>query len=163
VAPKLIYLDTNVYARSFDDQTQSAIRAESNAFLAIIRAVKAKQLVLLSSDILRFEIDNILNEAKHAKVEAYLELCIEHIDSSTESLNFGKQLQTSCHIRARDALHVASAILGKAQYFLSCDKQLTQRQQARCYRQFARAQRQAYFSAMNPVLFVEKMQKGELA
>ncbi len=42
--PTLIYLDTNVYARPFDDQTQLAIQAEANAFLAILAAVKADRL-----------------------------------------------------------------------------------------------------------------------
>jgi hypothetical protein len=47
-------------------------------------------------------------------------------------------------------------------YFLSCDKKVTQVKQARCYRRLVRSYRQEYFSVMNPVLFVEKMRKGEL-
>jgi len=46
--PILIYLDTNVYARPFDDQTQPAIQAEANAFLTIIEAVKADRLALMN-------------------------------------------------------------------------------------------------------------------
>jgi hypothetical protein len=74
----------------------------------------------------------------------------------------GKQLETQCQIKARDALHVASAIIGKARYFLSCDQKITQIKQAKCYRRLAKSYRQTYFSVMNPIRFVEKMKKGEL-
>ena len=86
----LIYLDTNVYARPFDDQTRSTIQAEADALLIIIEAVKAGRLSLLSSDILFFEVHNILNEEKKTKVMEYLTLCTHHIESSDEILNLGK-------------------------------------------------------------------------
>ena len=158
----LIYLDTNVYSRPFDDQTRSEIQEEANAFLEIVRAVKAERLSLLCSDILMFEVYNILSEEKRAKVEDYLSLCTEHIDSSEAVLRLGKRIESNCQVRARDALHVASAVLGKARYFLSCDKKVTQMKQARCYRRLVRSYQRGYFSVMNPVLFVEKMGKGEL-
>ena len=119
--PILIYLDTNVYSRPFDDQTQATIQEEANAFLEIVQAAKAKNLTLLCSDILMFEVYNILSEEKRAKVEDYLSLCTEHIGSTEEVLQLGKQIESKCKIRARDALHIASAILGKARYLLSCD------------------------------------------
>jgi len=158
----LIYLDTNVYSRPFDDQAKVGIAAEVNAFLEIVDAVKAGSLKLVSSDILLFEVYNILSQDKQAKAESYLDLCSEHIYSSEEILNLGKQIEHECHIRARDALHVASAAFGNARYFLSCDQKVTQKKQARCYRRLVRSQRNAYFSVMNPTRFVEKMHKGEL-
>ena len=48
----LVYLDTNVYARPFDDQTHATILKAANAFQAIIMSVNAGCLQLLSSDIL---------------------------------------------------------------------------------------------------------------
>lgn len=158
----LIYLDTNVYSRPFDDQTQPDIQADANAFLEIVPQIEANQLTLLCSDILTFEVENILSEEKRTKVEDYLELCTQHIESSEEVLELGKRIQSQCQIRARDALHVASAILGGGRYFLSCDKQVTQMKQARCYRRVMRVYRQEYFSVMNPIRFVDKMKRGEL-
>ena len=38
----LIYLDTNMYSRPFDDQTRPDIREEANAFLEIVREVPGK-------------------------------------------------------------------------------------------------------------------------
>lgn len=158
----LIYLDTNVYSRPFDDQMQTYIQEEANAFLEIIAEVKAGKLALIRSDILEFEVQNVLSEEKRTKIEDYLQLCSEYIENSEEVLNLGQRIQTDCHIRARDALHIASAIIGQARYFLSCDKKVTEMKQARCYRRLAKPYRKEYFSAMNPILFVGKMRKGEI-
>lgn len=73
-----------------------------------------------------------------------------------------KLIESRCRVRARDALHVASAMLGGARYFLSCDRRITEMKQARCYRRLAPPGGQAYFSAMNPTLFAQKLEKGEI-
>ena len=160
--PILVYFDTNMYSRLFDDQTKPNIQKEANACLEIIQAIKMKRLVLLGSDIVMFEVDNILDKEKQAKVENYLTLSSYHIDNSDEILILGKKIESQCQIKARDALHVASAIIGKARYFLSCDKKITQMKQAKCYRRLAKSYHQTYFSVMDPIRFVEKMEKGEL-
>ena len=160
--PTLIYLDTNVYARPFDDQTQPAIQGEANAFQIIITAVKAQKLRLSCSDILAFEVAQVLSEDKRDKIAKSLELCSEHVAQSDGVLTLGKLIESRCRIRARDALHVASAILGGARYFLSCDRRITEIKQARCYRRLAPPGAQSYFSAMNPTLFVRKLEKGEI-
>ena len=156
----LIYLDTNVYARPFDDQTQIQIQEEANAFLEIIAEVESKKLILLGSDILDFEVHNVLSEEKRTKIESYVGLCVRHIGSTEEVLDLGKRIESNCDVRARDALHIASAIIGVARYFLSCDKKVTQMKQTRCYRRLAKPNRHEYFSAMNPTLFAEKLKKG---
>jgi len=160
--PRLVYLDTNVYARPFDDQTRSTIQAESDAFLTIIEAANAQRLRLLSSDILLFEVHNILNEEKRTKVLEYIKLCTHHIESSDEALGLGKQIQQQCSTRARDALHIGYAMLGNARYFLSCDTNVTKMKHARCYRRLGKSFRDLYFSVMNPTRFVGRFNKGEL-
>ena len=161
--PILIYFDTNVYARPFDDQRRLPIQAETNAFLSMIEAIKAQRFTLLSSDMLLFEVHNILNDEKRAKVLDYLKFCTHHLDHSEDILRLGKQIEKTCPTRARDALHIASAIIGDARYFLSCDGTVTQMSHARCYRRIGKTYRQTYFSVMNPTRFVTKMKKGELA
>src|SRR3989337_956343 len=97
----LIYLDTNVYARPFDDQTQPIIQAEADAFLTIIDAIKAQKLQILKSDMLLFEVYNILSEEKRSKVLEYVKFCTHHIESSGKVLELGKQIQQQCSLRAR--------------------------------------------------------------
>jgi len=159
---RLIYLDTNVYSRPFDDQTQAVIQEEANAFLEIVAEIKANRLTLLCSDILAFEVSNILNEGKRAKVEDYLGLCAEYVENAEEVLGLGRRIQNDCQVRPRDALHVASAILGGAQYFLSYDKRIIRVTQDRCYHRLAKSYRREHFSAMSPIRFVEKLKKGKL-
>lgn len=158
----LIYLDTNVYSRPFDNQTRLTIQAEADAFVTIIEAVKEEKLSLLSSDILLFEVHNILNEEKRTKAMEYITLCAHHIESSEETLKLGKQIQKKCHIRASDALHIASAMVGNARYCLSCDNTVTQMEHTRCYRRLGKSFRQTYFSVMNPIRFVERFKKGDI-
>jgi predicted nucleic acid-binding protein len=161
-SPLLIYLDTNVYSRPFDGQTQNRIQEEANAFFAIMGEAKAGKLRLLRSDTLNFEAEEVLDEEKRTKIIGYLESCKEHIHNSEELRQLSKTIQKQCHIRARDALHIASAILGNARYFLSCDDKVTQKKQANCYRRYAKNYQRDYFSVMNPKLFVENLHKGKL-
>jgi len=161
-SPLLIYLDTNVYSRPSDDQTTEKIRAETNAFLKIVDEVKAGTLKLLGSSILNLEVDEILDEEKRAKIKSNLELCKEHIRSSEEIFKLGQATGQDCHIRSRDAFHIASAIIGNARYFLSCDNKVTQKKQTNCYRRHAKGYHRDYFSVMNPTLFIEKLSKGKL-
>ncbi len=157
-AGPLIYCDTNVYSRPFDNQSQPVIQEEANAFLEIMAQVRNGAFRLLNSDILEFEIANILKEDKRDKVRSYLDLCSEHVASTEEVLVLGTRIQHSCHVRPRDALHVASAVIGRARYFLSCDNKVTQMKQSRCYRRIGKGFRAEYFSAMNPVRFSEQIQ-----
>jgi len=89
-SPLLIYLDTNVYSRPFDDQTNEKIHAEANAFLKILAKVKAGTLELLSSDILKLEVDEVLDKKNRLKIISYLEWCNDHINSSEEVLKLAK-------------------------------------------------------------------------
>lgn len=130
-------LQTIGRSEPFDDQTRIDIQQEANAFLEIIAEVEIGRLILLTSDILEFEIQNILSEEKRANVKDYLGLSGKHIHSSEQLVNLGKRIQSNGHVRARDALHIASAILGRARYCLSCDKKVTEMKQARCYRRLA--------------------------
>jgi len=67
-SPLLIYLDTNVYSRPFDDQMQKRIKEEVNAFFNIMAEAKAGRLSLLRSDTLNFEAEEVLDEEKRAKI-----------------------------------------------------------------------------------------------
>jgi len=158
----LIYLDTNVYSRPFDNQTLPDNQTEANAFLEIIVEVKERRLALLGSDILAFEVKNILSPDKRAKVQDYLGLCAEYVDNSEKVLNLGKHIQNECHIHARDALHIASAILGGARYFLSCDKQIIRTNPDKCYRRIASLRNGTSIVAMNPRAFITQLKRGEL-
>jgi len=53
-----VYLDTSVYNRPFDDQTQPRICLENLAFVTIMQLTEMGQIVLATSSILAFENNN---------------------------------------------------------------------------------------------------------
>ncbi|MBI3611025.1 MAG: hypothetical protein HY204_10035 [Nitrospirae bacterium] len=122
-----VYLDCNVYCRPLDDQSQTRIRAEAEAFLNILSVMGEKEIVLLSSDILKFEVRAIPSVTKRRAVERLLEICSEHISESNEVLNLAESLENDCNLHGRDAVHIASAVLGRAQFFLTCDEQVVRK------------------------------------
>ena len=52
----LLYFDTNVLCRPFDDQTIKRIQRETEAFEQILEKIRAKEAAFITSDILVFEI-----------------------------------------------------------------------------------------------------------
>ena len=56
----LPYFDTNVLCRPFDDQTIKRIQRETEAFERILEKIRAKEAAFITSDILVFEIQRII-------------------------------------------------------------------------------------------------------
>ena len=65
--PVLLYFDTNVLCRPFDDQTIRRIRRETEGFERILEKIRAKEAGFITSDILVFEIQRIISPAKRAQ------------------------------------------------------------------------------------------------
>lgn len=120
----LVYLDTNVYQRPFNDQTQARIRREAEAFTKVLDAIQSKQIELLGSEILEFEIEQIPEQELYARVSSYLELCKRILKVNRRQLRLAQQLEAECGLKGRDALHVAAAWAGKATNLITCDSRL---------------------------------------
>jgi predicted nucleic acid-binding protein len=123
----LLYFDTNVLCRPFDDQTIRRIRRETEAFERILEKIHAKEAAFITSDILVFEIQRIISQAKRAKVSIYLRFRQGYHVATAETLTVANEVIRNFKLSPRDALHAASALLGEAQYFLSCDDGVTKR------------------------------------
>lgn len=100
-----IYLDTNVYCRPFDDQTQKKIMDEARAFLKIIKNVIAEKLFLVSSEILQFEINQMEDFEKRIKVSSFLTVASTTVYGTLEQLTLSQRLERDCGLKGRDALH----------------------------------------------------------
>lgn len=133
----LIYCDTHVYHRPFNDQTQPRIRREAEAFVAILEWVEQGELELLKSEILEFEIDQMRDADLKAKVESYLRLCQHDVRATPKQLALAQQLEQACAFKGHDALHLAAACLGQAIYCVTCDERMLRR--VACGAQVARA------------------------
>jgi len=140
-----IYLDMNIYNRPFDDQAQVRIRLETIAIFSILQRIKDGDLRLLWSFMLDYE--NSLNPYDDVRVE------IEQVAALTgETVRADKAILQSAQefekkgIKPRDSLHLACAIKGGADYFLTCDDKLIKRAT------------DVKIRVMNPVMFVEEME-----
>ena len=120
---KRLYLDMNIYNRPFDDQSQVRIRLETIATYAILKTIKEKRFTLLWSFMLEFE--NSLNPYEDIKMEIGMasSLALEYIDMAEDILITAKELELK-EIKPRDAMHLACAIKGSADFFLTCDDKL---------------------------------------
>ncbi|MFH1943572.1 MAG: hypothetical protein ABIL68_15840 [bacterium] len=115
-----IYLDANVFGRPFDDRSQLRIALESEACLLILELVKQKKVDCLGSDILRLEISRG-PIPKRLQMQSLLELCSKHMSETNMLKHLAQQISEESQIQGRDALHIASACIGKAEYFITCD------------------------------------------
>jgi predicted nucleic acid-binding protein len=118
----------NIYNRPFDDQSQVRIRLEAISTYAILKTIKEKRFSLLWSFMLEFE--NSLNPYEDIRIEIEMAalLSAEHINMTDDILITAKSFESK-GIKPRDAMHVACAVKGKADYFLTCDDKLIRKSQ----------------------------------
>jgi predicted nucleic acid-binding protein len=121
-----VYLDTSVYNRPFDDQTQPKIFLETQAVTLILQMAEAQLIDLVSSSVLEYE--NSLNPfpIKQQAMSRYLQMATirQQVDETIRQR--AEQLEQQ-GIKAIDALHVACAEAANSDYFLTCDKRLINR------------------------------------
>jgi hypothetical protein len=68
---KLVYLDTNVYCRPLDDQSNSCIHQEAEAFLQIVYKAERGRTEIVSSDYVKFEIEQIKDPSKRKNIRGF--------------------------------------------------------------------------------------------
>ncbi len=118
----LIYADTNIYARPFDDQSQLRIRIEAEAGLALFDLLsRTPKLRLAASDILLYEIENA-SVLKRNGMMRFLPLATVHVRQTTAIREKARSLMKHTGLHPRDALHLASAMRIQAELFLTCDE-----------------------------------------
>ncbi len=121
-----IYFDINIYNRPFDDQSQVRIRLETIAIFSILQKIKNKELTLLWSFMIDYE--NSLNpyEDVRQEIEMAASLAGESVTPDESVLTAAKEFESK-GIKPRDSMHLACALKGKAEYFLTCDDKLIRR------------------------------------
>ena len=119
-----IYLDICSYNRPFDDQAQMKVRLETEAKLYIQAAIREEKYSLIWSYMLDYENkDNPYEEKKNA-IAPWKEIAGYYCPSSDAILSLGQDIMKR-GIKAKDALHIACAIKGGCEYFITTDNRLT--------------------------------------
>ncbi|MBN1148335.1 MAG: PIN domain-containing protein [Anaerolineales bacterium] len=121
-----IYLDVCAIQRPLDTPGQIRIVLESEAVLGIFSLCETGQLELISSDALVYETDENPIPVRQEHARAILSKAKSIVALSDESISRAAQLVNS-GLKPLDALHLALAEAGKAEYFCTCDDQLLRR------------------------------------
>ena len=118
-----IYLDMCCFNRPYDDQTQARIHLETGAKLLLQQKIKDAECDLIWSSVLDFEChNNPFNERRHAIMQ-WRRLAKANVLVSAEIITQAKTLENH-GIGKFDALHIACAVVGQADLFVSTDDRL---------------------------------------
>jgi predicted nucleic acid-binding protein len=137
-----VYLDTSIYNRPFDDQTQAKVFLETQAVLIILQMVEDKELELVSSPILEYENNRNSQILQQYNMKRYLNMATL-IQAKTITVQERATNLELNGIKALDALHVACSEISKCNYFITCDKRLINR-----------CQTLAIVKTVNPIDFI---------
>ena len=139
-----IYLDTSVYNRPFDDQTQPRIWLETLALALILQLVEAGEATLVNSSALEFENSQNPFSLRQDWMARCLEQATIHQRVDKSIYERAEALETY-GFKAIDALHVACAESAGVDYFLTCDDRLLKKQE------------HSTVSSMNPLDFIQRV------
>jgi predicted nucleic acid-binding protein len=118
-----IYLDNCALNRPFDDQSYIRIRLESEAKLYLQEKIKNGEIEFIWSYILDIENDQNPFKEKRRAIEKWKKFAVVDIEETESLVEMANKL-TAIGIKTKDALHVSSAIAGKADYFITTDDRL---------------------------------------
>ncbi len=116
-----IYFDMNIYNRIFDDQTQMRIKFESMAIDILFELIEQEKYELMWSFILEYENSRnpFIERKLHINNISYL--CKETIKPDDNIRLISRDIVKYSNTKDKDALHLASAVYGNCNYFITCD------------------------------------------
>jgi predicted nucleic acid-binding protein len=124
-----IYLDTSVYNRPFDDQTQPRIWLETLAFSVILQMIESNVATLITSSVVDYENSRNPHQLRRAWVNKVTALAVDRQLVNEEIRQRADTLERD-GLKPIDALHVACAEIARADYFVTCDDRLLNRYQS---------------------------------
>ena len=125
-----IYLDSCVYNRPFDDyQMDEKLFVEAMAFYVVLHWVENNKIQLISSDALLYECEQIVDIERKRRVRTYLKRAIHYVELSEHIIERARIIN-SYGFKSIDALHIAMAESGLAEYFVTCDNSIIKRGKA---------------------------------
>ena len=144
-----VYLDLCAIQRPLDTPNQVRIALESEAVLGIIALCDIRQVELLSSEALLYEGEQGSLPIRKEHTLAVLAKAKEVIIVTEKERLRAANLMTS-GIKPLDALHLALAETGNADYFCTCDDKLLQN---------SKQIKDLTMKVINPVDLVQEIEK----
>ena len=118
-----VYLDNCCFNRPYDDQSHLRIRLEAEAKLKIQEEIRNGELTLVWSYILDYENSKNPFRERREQILKWRGYAHEDIVESGALLGVAGMLLEQ-GIKKIDSLHIASAIRGGADYFLTTDDEI---------------------------------------
>lgn len=118
-----IYLDMCCFNRPYDDQSQARIRLETEAKMLLQQKVKDAECDLLWSATLDFECSNNPYEEHRHAIQQWRTLAVKIVMANHGVVSKALELARQ-GVGHYDALHVASALAGKSDLFVTTDDRL---------------------------------------
>jgi predicted nucleic acid-binding protein len=115
-----VYLDNCTFNRPFDSQASIRIRIEAEAKLYIQEKIRLLELELIWSYILDFENDQNPFGERKSTIKRWKQYCAIDVEETDEILKNATSIMNK-GIKAKDALHIASAMEGNAGFFITTD------------------------------------------
>ena len=122
-----VYLDNCCFNRPFDDQTQLRIKLESEAKIYIQNKILLGDLDLVWSYVLDAENNRNPDEEVRKAIDDWKTIATTSCKENERILRYAESLH-NLGIKPRDALHVACAVYSEADYFLTTDRRLSNKQ-----------------------------------
>ena len=118
-----LYLDMCCFSRPYDDQTQARIRLETEAKVLLQQHVKDGECELVWSAALDFECNNNPYEAHRHAIAQWRTLAVMVVIADHSVIATALKLAKD-GVGPYDALHIASAMEGKVDLFVTTDDRL---------------------------------------
>lgn len=116
-----LYFDTNIYNRIFDDQNQIRIRFETMAINIIFELVEKGMHSLVWSFILEDENRGNPYSNRRKYIKTISNVCTYSVGPDSKIRDLAYNIMNNSNTKAKDSLHLASAIYAGCNYFITCD------------------------------------------
>ena len=120
-----VYLDNCCYNRPYDDQSQIKVFLETQAKLHIQRMIVEGKVELVYSYMSRYENSQNPFEIRKNTIAEFFKNASVYVDegNADNAAQKARQIMTT-GVKAKDAIHVACAVIAGADYFLTTDTRL---------------------------------------
>ena len=117
---KTVYFDTCSLQRPFDDRSQIRIALEADAILTLLDLAEAGVFAIISSDPLLYEIRRNPDALRRSRAMTILAEADQYVVAEEAVYSRAGELNRQ-GLKPMDALHLAAAEQGSADYFCTCD------------------------------------------
>jgi len=118
-----VYLDACCLNRPFDDQSQPRVRLEAEAISLILEKFNQDEWEWIGSEVLHYEVEQNPDSEHKERILSFLSLAHRVVDITEKILKRAEELEET-GFDSYDAIHLASAEIGKADIFLTTDDQI---------------------------------------